>query len=279
VGLRYEYSDYLKRSSLAPRISTAYKLGQAGQVSLAYGWFFQDPDDEYLMYSPELEFERADHFTLNYLLNRDNRMLRTELYYKNYRNLVRYGWNPIRNMPISTIQGDGYAYGLDLFWRDKQSIRNGEYWISYSYINAQRDYLDFPEQAIPSFSSKHNLSLVYKHWFEGLRSMLGTSYHYSSPRYYNNPNDVEFNAERTKPYHSLNMNWSLLLKQHVILYFTVSNILGYEQEFGRSYAAMPGPDGSYYSKAILPEAKRWFLVGCFITLSKDKSINQLDKIN
>jgi hypothetical protein len=60
----------------------------------------------------------------------------------------------------------------------------------------------------------------------------------SSPRYYNNPNDVEFNAERTKPYHSLNMNWSLLLKQHVILYFTVSNILGYEQEFGRSYAAM-----------------------------------------
>jgi hypothetical protein len=46
VGLRYEYSDYLKRSSLAPRISTAYKLGQAGQVSLAYGWFFQDPDDD-----------------------------------------------------------------------------------------------------------------------------------------------------------------------------------------------------------------------------------------
>jgi hypothetical protein len=34
----------------------------------------------YLMYSPELEFERADHYTLNYLLNRDNRMLRTELY-------------------------------------------------------------------------------------------------------------------------------------------------------------------------------------------------------
>jgi hypothetical protein len=279
VGLRYEYSDYLKRSSLAPRISTAYKLGQAGQVSLAYGWFFQDPDHTYLLYSPELEFERADHFTLNYLLNRDNRMLRTELYYKNYRNLVRYGWNHNQEYSFVNNTGDGYAYGLDLFWRDKQSIRNGEYWISYSYIDAQRDYLDYPEQAAPSFSSKHNLSLVYKHWFEGLRSMLGTSYHFSSPRYYNNPNDVEFNAERTKPYHSLNMNWSLLLKQHVILYFTVSNILGYEQEFGRSYAAMPGPDGSYYSKSILPEAKRWFLVGCFITLSKDKSINQLDKIN
>ena len=109
--------------------------------------------------------------------------------------------------------------------------------------------------------------------------MLGTSYHYSSPRAYNNPNSQQFNGEQTKAYHSLNMNWSLLLKQNVILYLTVSNILGYEQEFGYSYAAAPGQDGSYNSKPILPEAKRWILLGCFITLSKDKSINQLDKIN
>jgi len=279
AGLRFEYSDYLKRSSLAPRISTAYKLGKAGQVSLAYGWFFQDPDDAYLLYSPELEFERADHYTLNYLFNQDNRMLRTELYYKNYKNLVRYGWGDEQGYSFVNNTGDGYAYGLDLFWRDKKSIKNGEYWISYSFIESQRDYLDFPEQAIPSFSSRHNLSLVYKHWFEGLRSMLGTSYHYSSPRVYNDPNSQQFNGEITKPYHSLNMNWSLLLKQNVILYFTVSNILGYEQDYGRSYAAMPGPDGVYNSKAILPGAKRWILVGCFITLSKDKSINQLDKIN
>jgi hypothetical protein len=59
------------------------------------------------------------------------------------------------------------------------------------------------------------------------------------------------------------MNWSLLLKQHVILYFTVSNILGYEQEFGRSYAAVPGPDGSYSSRAILPEAKALVPGGLF----------------
>jgi hypothetical protein len=75
------------------------------------------------------------------------------------------------------------------------------------------------------------------------------------------------------------MNWSLLLKQNVICYFTVSNILGYDQQFGHNYASTPGTDGTYMSKPILPEAKRWFLVGCFITLSKDKTINQLDKIN
>lgn len=279
AGARFEYSDYLKRASLAPRISTACKLGKSSQVSLAYGWFFQDPDDEFLLFSPELAFERADHYTLNFLMNQDQRMLRTELYFKNYKNLVRYGWNNEQGYSFMNNTGNGYAYGLDLFWRDKQSIRNGEYWISYSYIESVRDYLDYPEQAVPNFSSKHNLSLVYKHWIEDLRSMLGTSYHYSSPRFYNDPNSQEFNGEKTKPYHSLNMNWSLLLKQHVILYFTVSNILGHEQQYGRSYASTPGPDGIYLSKPILPEAKRWFLAGCFITLSRDRSINQLNKIN
>lgn len=279
AGARFEYSDYLKRSSLAPRISTAYKLGKSGQVSLAYGWFFQDPDDEYMLFGPELEFERADHITLNYLFNKEQRMLRAELYFKNYKNLVRYGWSNEQGYSFINNSGDGYAYGLDLFWRDKKSIKNGEYWISYSFIESARDYLDYPEEAIPNFSSRHNLSLVYKHWIEGLRSMLGTSYHYSSPRFYNNPNSQEFNGEMTRPYHSLNMNWSLLLKQNVIMYFTVSNILGYEQQFGQSYASSPGPDGVYHSKPIMPGAKRWFLVGCFITLSKDKSINQLDKIN
>jgi hypothetical protein len=74
------------------------------------------------------------------------------------------------------------------------------------------------------------------------------------------------------------MNWSFLLKQNVIFYFTVSNILGYDQQFGYTYSSTPGTDGMYMSKPILPSAKRWYLLGCFITLSKDKTINQLDKI-
>jgi hypothetical protein len=75
------------------------------------------------------------------------------------------------------------------------------------------------------------------------------------------------------------MNWSLLLKQNLIIYFTVSNILGYEQDYGRSYARFPDANGIYASKPILPGAKRWFLIGCFLTLSRDGALNQLDKIN
>jgi outer membrane cobalamin receptor len=279
VGTRLEYSDYLNRASLAPRFSTAYKLDSKSQVSLAYGWFFQDPDNQFLLQTNGLDYERADHYTFNYMLTGDKRMLRTEVYFKQYRNLVKYGISDDQNYSYINNQGEGYAYGLDFFWRDRKSIKNGEYWISYSYIESKRDYLDYPYEAVHNYTSKHNLTLVYKHWFDRLRSRIGVNYSVASPRYYNNPNIKTFNGEKTMAYQSLNVNWSYLLKQHVIIYATVSNLLGSEQQYGYKYASMPDEEGVYRSAPIMPGAKRWFLIGCFITLSKNKEINQLDKIN
>lgn len=279
VGLRAEYSDYLKKASLAPRISAAYKFSEKGQLSLSYGWFFQDPEDDFLLYTPDLDYERADHYTLNYIWNNDRRVWRTELYYKDYKGLVKYEGEGVNNIKSLNNSGYGYAYGLDLFWRDKKTIRDGEYWISYSFIDAQRDYLNYPHEAVPTFASKHNLTMVYKHWFSRLRSMIGGTYRLSSPRRYNNPNSEVFNNERTIPYQSLDVNWSYLHKQNVIFYVSVSNLLGFEQEFGRKYASVPDSEGMYYSAPKLPASKRFFILGCFITLSKKGEINQLDKIN
>ena len=279
VGTRLEYSDYLKRASLAPRFSMAYKLGNKSQLSLAYGWFFQDPDNEFLLQSSSLDYERADHYTFNYMMTGNKRMLRTEIHFKQYKNLVKYGVSEDQSYSFINNQGSGYAYGLDFFWRDRKSIKNGEYWISYSYIESMRDYLDYPYEAVHNYTSKHNLTLVYKHWFDRLRSQLGVNYSVASPRYYNNPNTNIFNGEKSMAYQSLNVNWSYLLKQHVIFYASVSNLLGSEQQFGYKYANVPDEEGIYQSAPILPGAKRWFLIGCFITLSKNKEINQLDKIN
>jgi hypothetical protein len=279
AGVRIEHSDYLSRSSISPRISTAYKLGTKSQVSLAYGWFFQDPDNPYLLHNQGLDFERADHYTLNFLINGNNRILHSELYYKQYKNLVKFVLDSEQEYAYINNEGDGYAYGLDLFWRDKQSIKNGEYWISYSFIESLRDYLNYPHEAVHNYTSKHNLTLIYKHWFNRLRSQLGVNYSIASPRYYNDPNSEVFNGEKTRTFHSLNMNWSFLMKQNVIFYLTVSNVLGTDQQFGYKYASIPDENGVYQSAPILPGAKRWFLIGCFITLSKNGEINQLDKIN
>jgi outer membrane receptor for ferrienterochelin and colicin len=254
-------------------------MGDRSQISLAYGWFFQDPDSQFLLRNQDLDLERADHYTLNFLFKGNKRVLHSELYYKKYKNLVKYGLDSGQEYTFINNDGHGHAYGLDLFWRDRLSIKNGEYWISYSFIESVRDYLDYPHEAVHNYTSKHNLSLIYKHWFDRLRSQLGVNFSIASPRYYNDPNSETFNGEKTKAYQSLNMNWSYLLKQNVIFYMSVSNVLGTEQHYGHKYASIPDETGIYRSAPILPGAKRWFLIGCFITLSKNGEINQLDKIN
>ncbi|MFA6401817.1 MAG: TonB-dependent receptor [Salinivirgaceae bacterium] len=279
MGVRAEYSDYLNKSSVSPRFSAAYKITEKGQLSLSYGWFLQDPADDILLYTKSLNYERADHYTFNYQFEKDERVLRSELYYKQYKNLVKFAGDEFYNPEIYNNTGKGYAYGFDLFWRDNKTIKFGEYWVSYSYIDSKRDFKDYPQIAIPDYTSKHNLTLVYKHWIGLLRSQLGASYKLASPRYYNNPNSVVFNNERTIPYQTLDLNWSFLYRQNVIIYASISNVPGFKQHYGYNYTSTPNADGVYEATPILPAAKRFFLVACFITLSRQGDINQMDKIN
>jgi hypothetical protein len=278
LGVRAEHSDYLNKSSVSPRVSAAYKLKEKGQLSLSYGWFLQDPVDAILLYTNSLNYERADHYTLNYQFEKSERVLRSELYYKQYKNLVKFTGDEFYNPEIYNNTGNGYAYGFDLFWRDNKTIKFGEYWISYSYIDSKRDYKDYPEMAIPDYTSKHNLSLVYKHWVGTLRTQLGVSYKLASARYYNNPNSVVFNGEKTIPYQTLDLNFSYLYRPNVIIYASVSNVPGFKQHYGYNYSSTPNTEGIYEATPILSASKRFFLLACFITLSQQGDVNQMDKI-
>lgn len=278
MGGRYEFSDYLKKFNFAPRISAAYRIDKKSQFSLAYGIFFQDPANEYLIYTSMLDFERANHFILNYQTIKENRTFRAEIYYKDYNNLVKYRLTDHLVPMDHNNSGSAYAYGLDIFWRDRKTIRNGDYWISYSYIDTKRNFRDYPGKAIPGFVSKHNFSLVYKHWIEGLRSQCGFTLKYSSPRCYNDPNRAEFNSESMTPYRILNVNWSYLFRQNVIIYAAISNVPGFKQEYGYNYASFANDEGLYERVPVVPDAKRFYFIGCFITLTKSGEANQLDKL-
>jgi len=278
IGGRAEYSGYLKRFNMAPRLSAAYKVTPKSQFSLAYGWFFQNPVDDYLLYTGQLKPERADHYTFSFQSATPDRTLRVELYYKDYKDLVKLNGGEFY-MPASyNNSGSGYAKGLDLFWRDKKTIKNGDYWISYSYLDTKRDYRNFPQEAVPTFASKHNFSVVYKHWVGSLRSLLGANFMYSSPRVYNNPNSPVFNGEKMLPYRSLDLSWSFLYRQNIIMYGAVTNVAGFKNEFGRTYASSRDVSGNYPGAAILPGSNRFYVVGCFITLTRKGIANQLDKI-
>lgn len=278
IGIRAEHSSYLDKLNIAPRITAAWKLNESSQFSVAYGWFLQNPANEFLIYTDQLDYERADHYTLSYQSSKNERTLRAEIYYKDYSNLVRQLPGTFYLPENYNNTGSGYAKGIDLFWRDKKSIKNGDYWVSYSWLDTERDYRDYPEMATPSYASAHNLAVVYKHWFGGIRSYAGLNYRYSSPRPYNNPNSNNFNDERTIPYQTLDVSWSFLYKPNIIFYGAVTNVPGFKQEFGKRYSDNPDVDGNYQSANLIPGSGRFYILACFITFTKKGTDNQLDKI-
>lgn len=278
VGARLEHNDYLNRTSLAPRLTAAWKLNESSQFSMAWGWFYQNPSDDYLLYTDQLGYERADHYTFSYQSSQHERTLRAEVYYKEYSKLTKQGVGGFFLPETYNNNGSGFARGLDLFWRDKKSIKYGDYWISYSYLDTRRDYRDYPEMTIPTFASTHNLAVVYKHWFGKIRSYAGVNYKYSSPRVYNDPNSSKFNGEHTLAYQTLDISWSFLFKPHIIFYAAVTNLPGFKQEFGRRYSETPDDSGLYRSTSIIPGSGRFYILACFFTFTKKGTENQLDKI-
>lgn len=277
VGLRVSNNDLLNETAISPRISFAYKMAKNSQISFAYGDFTQTPSAEYIKYSNSNQFEseKASHYILNFQYNKNGKTFRAETYYKDYRDLVKFDTQMSAYNSVYDNSGSGYAKGLDLFWRDGKSIKNLEYWVSYSYIYTERNYKNFSSQVTPSFVADHSLSIVTKYWINDWKSQIGFTNSYSSGRPYNNPNETKFMNGKTKSYNSLSFNWAYLLSQQKILYFSVSNVLGSQNVFGYEYANNPDNAGFYKRKEIIPTADRFFFVGFFWTISNDKKDNQL----
>lgn len=280
VGWRLSNNDLLEETAISPRVSMAYKFAKYSQFSLAYGDFTQLPNANYLKYSQQHRFEseKADHYIVNFQYNRNKKTFRAEAYYKSYDNLVKYDSEiPAFNSNYSN-NGSGYAQGIDLFWRDGYTIKNLEYWISYSYIDTERDYKNFPIQATPSFVADHTLSFVTKYWISNWKSQIGFTHNFSTGRPYNNPNEVEFMNGKTKSFNNLSFNWAYLLSQQKILYFSISNIMGTQNVFGYEYSQNPDANGIFNRREIVPTADRFFFVGFFWTISDNKKDNQLNNL-
>ena len=277
-GARLSNNDLLNETVLSPRASMAYKVSKNGQFSFAYGSFIQAPRQEYLKYADYLSSEKASHYILNYQYNKDRRTFRAEAYFKDYADLVKFDTDSPQFNSNYFNTGEGYAKGLDIFWRDNKSIKNLEYWVSYSYIDTQRDYRNFPTEVTPNFVAKHSLSVVSKWWINKLKSQLSITNSFSTGRPFNNPNEANFMAGRTKGYNNLSLGWSYLLTQQKILYFSVTNVLATQNVFGYEYSNTVNANGTFDRREIRPTADQFFFVGFFWTISDNKKDNQLNNL-
>lgn len=279
IGGRFEYSSILNKSDIAPRVSLAYKTGKDAQVSVAYGIFYQKPENSQLDYATHLGYTKATHYIINYQKMSNDRIFRVEAYYKKYDNLVKT--IPIFYNYYTSFDngGSGYAQGIDFFWRDKKSIKNFDYWISYSYLDTKRNYLNFPTRLMPNYAATHTASLVMKRFITKIKTGFNATYTYTSGRpYYNfmlNNSNKYYIAEQgtTKDYNAMNFSAEYVpsagntkAKSFLVLFASISNVLGYNAIYGYNYSY----SGSE-KQAITPPAKRFYFIGLFLSWGVDRS--------
>ena len=279
VGVRGEYSSLASSFNFAPRFSLAYKTGAYSQISVAGGKFYQTPDYQYYYRNKTLQFENATHAVLNYQIIKNKRTFRVEGYYKNYDNLVReypnkegyFDVNPQRFPNGKTDNsGYGYAQGIDVFFRDSKTIKNGEIWANYSYCDSKRLFGNYLTEAQPTFVSNHNLNVIYKQYISKPTMTVSVTYSYNSGRPYYNPNISNFLSERTPDIHNVSFgaNYLTNIKGHfMVVYLSVDNVLG----TGRIYNYRYSEDGKTRI-SIVPPANRMILIGTYITISKKKVV-------
>lgn len=280
IGGRTEYSSIMKKWNLAPRASVAYKFRDNSQASFAYGLFYQRPESNYLpAVNNDLNYARAAHYILQYQRTTSKRTFRTEVFYKKYTDLFKTASNGFTNVATNN-NGYGYAKGIEFFWRDKKTFKNLDYWVSYSFLDTKRDYLNYPYAIQPYFAATHTASLVLKKFVVPWKTGFNASYTFASGRPYyqfvSNPGQNNATIKdhgRTINYNALGFSLNYLpnlgiekAKAFTVLVLSISNVLGQKNVYSYNYGTIVD-----HKLPVVPPSKRFVYIGCFISLGIDRT--------
>lgn len=277
IGARAENSSSINHWNFSPRFAMAYRISKEWTSSLAYGTFFQNPESRFFTENYQPNYQRADHYIFQVQRAADGRSLRLETYYKKYQDLIKTTTDFYRPIAVNN-SGSGYAKGVELFWRDKKSLKNIDYWVSYSYLDSKRDYLNYTESLFPNFAAKHTLSVVAKKFVTNWKTGFNISYNYNSGRpYYNfvteNGNTVLKNQGFVKDYQAVNFSLNYLpnlgkkdARAFTVLVLSINNVLGTKNEFGYNFSS-----NGLTSRAIVPPTNTFVFIGAFISFGTDRT--------
>jgi hypothetical protein len=269
-GLRFEYSSQSKENLWSPRIALAYGAGENTTFSLAWGDFFQMVQADYLKYNRNIKMQKAKHFILGFQTGKlTTRLLRAEVFHKNYINLITGEYNSYGEFVPSTNNGEGYASGFDLFYRDKTLMKNSDFWVSYSYINSKRQFLDYPEKIVPEFISPHTFNVVGKYFIVPVRTQVSFTWTWNSGGPYHVPGDADFMSHTSPNYSNIEMNFSHLTSifgNYTIVHFSISNFTGRNNVLGYRRIPVSGENGERSLVTIRPDVKQFMFMGIFISI-------------
>ncbi len=277
IGVRAENSSILDKWNFAPRLALAYRLDKNWTSSVAYGIFYQNPESRYYYPEANLGFQKAEHYIFQLQKNSEGRSLRLEAFIKNYDDLVKTVGDQNYQYAVNN-NGFGDAKGIEFFWRDKKTFKNIDYWLSYSFLDTQRNYLNFPVSLTPNFAAKHTFSAVAKKFVTDWKTGFNFSYTFASGRpYYDivsqNGDNIIRNSGRIKDYNSLNFSVNYLpnlgkkdSKAFTVLVLSISNILGSKNGYGYNFS-----QNGMRSSALVPPVNTFVFVGAFISFGIDRT--------
>ncbi|MGH2552119.1 MAG: TonB-dependent receptor [Chitinophagaceae bacterium] len=283
IGARIENSSITNKTNIAPRLSLAYKVSKQAQASLAYGIFYQDPERRYLPSPNPLAYMKATHYIAQYQKVTNLRSFRTEIFYKKYDNLLKTGNVNGREGVAINNNGYGDAKGFEFFWRDKKTVKNVDYWISYSFLDTKRDFLNFPYTTAPNFAAKHTASLVIKKFVQPWKLQFNGAYNYASSRpYYNIVPDgsgYKFSDKGLVPdYHNFSFALNYLptigkpnSKNFTVYVLSISNVFNMKQVYGYKYSY-----NGVRKEEIVPPSRMFVYIGAFFSFGIDRTENAVN---
>ena len=233
---------------LMPRATLSYIPSKQLQFSLVAGRYSQTAADDYLAMSHKtLCQSTADHATLSMQWKSQTTLLRIEPYLKKYHHL------PLYTSPRGGWEGVGYgtSRGLDIYLEDHSLLKNLSTTLSYSFNDSRRLYLDYTEEQMPDYCSRHNLRLTAKYGIG--KVIIGLSESYASGRHF--PNGT------TPHYNSVDMNLTWLVSPKVIVYTSLNNIFGRTNVFRFDASGTP----------VTASRDRFLYIGIFVSLKNNKA--------
>jgi hypothetical protein len=284
VGTRFEQSSLLDKTNVAPRLSLAYKVSKYAQASLAYGIFYQNPERKNFP-TDALSFMKATHYVAQYMKVTALRTFRTEIFYKKYDDLIKTGFSNGRDGVAINNNGFGDAKGFELFWRDKRTIKNVDYWISYSFLDTKRDFLNFPYATTPNFAAKHTASLVVKKFVQAWKMQFNGAYNYASSRPYY---DIRYDGSKyyfadkglVQDYHNVSIAFNYLpsigkqnSKNFAVYVLSISNAFNIKQVYGYQYSY-----NGLRKEQIVPPSRIFVYIGAFFSFGIDRSQEAVDRL-
>ena len=260
VSDRMEYTSINDGWNSNPRIALSYNLNGI-HFSGIVGKYTQLPENKYLLLNKKLLDEQCTQYVGGVYYEKKNKVYRIETYYKTYRDLA------LQEPTVLNSDGYGYSKGVDVFFNDRDLIKNFEYMLAYSFNLSKRKYQDYTELSTPQYATMHNASISIKYNIPAIKSILGITNRYASGRPYHDPTMSGIMNSTTGYYNSVDMSLTYLASKKVIIYASASNLLGRQNVYNYIYSADTNSPGGYKKTPVIDSSSHFFYIGIFITLS------------